>query len=237
MEFLPEEGANGQSAEETVYSLKVEGKKLMFGNKVMAEVVTENSRQVIHLGSDNGNLRIAVIKPLTKQANQSVKKNLEEKAKTTIICVGFYHDSPLLHRAESKMITAASNPSTSSDATGKKKRKIKNQCINKNNSVSPKNKKTKDSQFPTVRNSPWSSSHVLAEKEEIPPEQWGNVASVPATVSQEHAAQQVGVGLGSAANSIFGFNSIIENEQWSSTNGEVGEEPSNSLGTAIMILI
>ena len=98
---------------------------MMFGNKVMAEVVTENSRQVIHLGSEKGDLRIAVIKPLTKQANQSVKKNLEEKAKTTIICVGFYHDSHLLHRAESKMITAASNPSTSSDATGKKKRKIK----------------------------------------------------------------------------------------------------------------
>ena len=67
---------------------------------------------------------------------------------------------------------------------------------------------------------------MLAEKEEIPPEQWGNVASVPAAVSQEHAAQQVDVGLGSAANTFFGFNSIIENEQWSSTNGEVGEDSS-----------
>ena len=62
------------------------------------------------------------------------------------------------------------------------------------------------------------------------------MASVPAAVSQEHAAQQVDVGLGSD-NSIFDLNCIIENEQWSSTNGEVGEEPSNSLGTAIMILI
>ena len=129
-----------------VHSLQVEGTKLMYGSKEVAEVKTENNRHVVHLGGRSGNLRIAVIKPLTKQVDLSEKKNLEEEAKTTRICVKFYKDSVFLISAESKKLSA------SSDADGKKKRKIKHlasddldETVGIANTV--KKRKTKDLAF------------------------------------------------------------------------------------------
>ena len=141
-----EEGSNGRPAKGIEHSLQVEGKKLMYGSKEVAEVVTENNRHVVHLGGRSGNLRIAVIKPLTKQVDLSEKKNLEEEAKTTRICVKFYKDSVFLISAESKKLSA------SSDADGKKKRKIKHlasddldETVGIANTV--KKRKTKDLAF------------------------------------------------------------------------------------------
>ena len=136
-----EEGSNGQPAKGIEHSLQVEGKKLMYGRKEVAEVVTEKNRLVVHLGGRSGNLKIAVVKPLTKQVDLSKKKNLEEEVKTTRIYARFYSGSLILKTAESKMITAVE----------KKKRKIKDlvsndldDTVGKANTESMKKRKTKD---------------------------------------------------------------------------------------------
>ena len=159
-----EEGGNGRPAKGIVHSLQVQGEKLMYGSKEVAEVVTENNRHVVHLGGKSGKLRIAVIKPCTKQVDPSEKKNLVEEVKTTRIVAVFYNNSVILETAESKTITA-------------KKRKVKDfddldETVGTANTAPKKKRKTKEltssvsaglpSQFPT-----------------FPGEQWHNALSAP----------------------------------------------------------
>ena len=210
----------GQPAKGIVHSLQVQGEKLMYGSKEVAEVVTENNRHVVHLGGKSGKLRIAVIKPCTKQVDPSKKKNLVEKVKTTRIVAVFYNDSVILETAESKTITA-------------KKRKVKDlasgdldETVGTGNTAPKKKRKTKEltssvsaglsSQFPTFPN---------------PGEQWHYAPSAPPMpdLFQEHAAKEKEVGSADiSSSSNFIVDELVNNppyceQGYSNPDGEVGE--------------
>lgn len=215
-----EEGGNGRPAKGIVHSLQVQGEKLMYGSKEVAEVVTENNRHVVHLGGKSGKLRIAVIKPCTKQVDPSEKKNLVEKVKTTRIVAVFYNDSVTLETAESKTITA-------------KKRKVKDlasgdldETVGTGNTAPKKKRKTKEltssvsaglpSQFPTFPN---------------PGEQWHYAPSAPPMpdLFQEYAAKEKEVGSADiSSSSNFIVDELVNNppyceQGYSNPDGEVGE--------------
>ena len=215
-----EEGGNGRPAKGIVHSLQVQGEKLMYGSKEVAEVVTENNRHVVHLGGKSGKLRIAVIKPCTKQVDPSEKKNLVEEVKTTRIVAVFYNNSVILETAESKTITA-------------KKRKVKDlasgdldETVGTGNTAPKKKRKTKEltssvsaglpSQFPTFPN---------------PGEQWHYAPSAPPMpdLFQECAAKEKEVGSAdSSSSSNFIVDELVNNppyceQGYSNPDGEVGE--------------
>ena len=175
----------------------------MYGSKEVAEVVTENNSRVVYLGSRSGNLRIAVIKPCTKQVDPSEKKNLVEEVKTTRIVAGFYNNSLILKTTESKMITA-------------KKRKVKDlasddldQIVGTANTASKKKRKTRE----------------LAASDSAG-EQWHDAPSAPPNPMPDVFQEQE---VGSAdTSSSFNFNEL-ENipshygQVYSNPDGEVGE--------------